>query len=180
MSQAAEEQGARWLSGEEQRSWRAFLRGGRLLTEALDEALASEGGIRLTEYEIISMLSEAPGDRLRMSVLADLVVQSRSRLTHTATRLERRGWVERRTCHDDRRGVELTLTDAGRAAVERLSRVHVESVRASMVDLLTPVQFAALGEAMQVIVDNLDVAGLTDASQGGRSAQSAADLRGTA
>ncbi|TQL52192.1 MarR family winged helix-turn-helix transcriptional regulator [Ornithinicoccus hortensis] len=178
MARAADQEG-RWLSEDEQRSWRAFLRGQRLLNEALDQALATDG-IRLTEYEIISMLSEAPGGRLRMSVLADQVVQSRSRLTHTATRLESRGWVERRTCHEDRRGVELTLTASGRAALVDLSRIHVESVRANLVDLLEPEQFAALGEAMQVVVDALDVAGLTDAAQNPVRTHAAARLSDSA
>ena len=136
-----------WLSQPEQQSWRAYLRGSRLLYEALDAALV-EHGLRLTEYEILSMLSEAPGGRLRMSVLAGLVVQSRSRLTHTATRLERLGWVERRNAVDDRRGVELTLTEAGLAALEEVAKVHAASVRGNFVDVLSPEQFAALGEAM--------------------------------
>ena len=69
--------------------------------------------MQLTEYEIISMLSESPAAGCACPSLADLVVQSRSRLTHTAARLEKRGWVRRESCLDDRRGVELVLTDAG-------------------------------------------------------------------
>ena len=48
-----------------------------------------------------------------------MVVQSRSRLTHTAKRLEDRGWVTREQCPDDKRGVELVLTTGGLAAVAR-------------------------------------------------------------
>jgi len=87
-----------------------------MLEEALDRDL-QEHGLQLTEYEIISMLSESPCHRLRMSELAELVVQSRSRLTHTATRLEKRGWVVREPCENDRRGVELVLTPEGRQAL---------------------------------------------------------------
>ncbi|HET7279252.1 MAG TPA: MarR family transcriptional regulator [Dermatophilaceae bacterium] len=140
----------RWLSDEEQRHWRSYLRGSRLLEVALDHDLQSQG-VQLSEYELISMLSEAPGGRLRMSVLAELIVQSRSRVTHTAARLERRGWVRREACLEDRRGVELVLTDAGRAAVERMARVHVESVRRHLLDAMPPEQFAQLGQAMQRI-----------------------------
>ena len=70
----------RWLTAEEQHAWRAYLRGSRLLECALDRDL-SEHGSQLSEYEVLSMLSEAPEGRLRMSALADLVIQSRSR-TH--------------------------------------------------------------------------------------------------
>jgi DNA-binding MarR family transcriptional regulator len=151
----------RWLTDAEQRSWRAVLRGTRLLERALDQALA-ETGIQLSEYEIISMLSEAPTRRLRMSELADFVVQSRSRLTHTASRLEARGWVTRQPCADDRRGVELVLTPAGWDAVERISRVHVQSVRDHIVDIMPPEQFQSLGDAMAVVRDHLDPEAATD------------------
>lgn len=140
----------RWLSDEEQVAWRAYLHGARLLEVALDADLA-EHGVSLSEYEILSMLSEAEGTRMRMSALADLVVQSRSRVTHTASRLERRGLVTREACLEDGRGVELTLTDAGRETIEDLSRLHVESVRDHFVDLLTPEQFRAVGEAMALV-----------------------------
>jgi len=140
----------RWLSDDEQRAWRAYLRGSRLIEEALDHDLQSHG-VQLTEYEIISMLSEAPGRRLRMSTLADLVVQSRSRLTHTASRLEKRAWVRREACLADKRGVELVLTEAGWRAVQEMARIHVGSVRRSVLDTMTGEQFKALGSAMEAV-----------------------------
>lgn len=136
-----------WLSPEEQVAWRAYLRGQRLLEVSLDRDL-QEFGVSLTEYEILSMLSEQEGRCLRMSELADLVVQSRSRLTHTATRLAGRGLVERRKVPDDGRGVLLVLTDEGDALVRKLAPVHVESVRTHWLDALTPDLVVALGEAM--------------------------------
>ncbi len=146
----------RWLSPQEQASWRAYLRGTRLIAVALDEGL-TQHGTRLTEYEILSMLSEAPGGRLRMSALAQRVVQSRSRLTHTATRLERLGWVQRHAVREDRRGVELSLTAEGRAILEELATVHVADVRRVLVDQLTCEEFAALGQAMARVVEANDV-----------------------
>ena len=142
----------RWLTADEQASWRAYLRANRELDVALDRDLQAVG-ISLPEYELISMLSEAPGGRLRMSALAALVVQSRSRVTHTAARLERRGWVLRSPSPDDGRGVLLELTPQGRSAIDRFARVHVRSVRRHLVDILTPEQFRALGNAMQAVRD---------------------------
>jgi DNA-binding MarR family transcriptional regulator len=110
-------------------------------------------GISLSEYELISMLSESPDRQMRMSQLAELVVQSRSRVTHTAARLERRGWVRREPAPDDGRGVLLVLTDEGYAVLDRVAREHVASVRRHLVDVLRPDQFAALGDAMQAVRD---------------------------
>lgn len=144
---------ARWLSHEEQLAWRAYLRGSRLLDKALDDDLRDV--CQLTEYELISMLSEAPGQRMRMSHLADGIVQSRSRVTHTTKRLEDRGWVRRERSAEDGRGVEILLTDEGRAAIAELAPRHVGSVRRHLVDALTHDQLVALGEAMAVIRDQL-------------------------
>jgi len=96
--------------------------------------------------------------------LADLVVQSRSRLTHTATRLEKRGWVVREPCLGDRRGVLLTLTTEGMAKVGQIAPVHVDQVRANLVDRLSVAQFAALGDAMHAIAAGLaDDTGVNEA-----------------
>ena len=94
------------------------------------------------------MLSEAPEGRMRMSTLAELIVQSRSRVTHTANRLERRGWVCREPAPDDGRGVVLVLTPVGWNEIERMARIHVESVRRNLLDVLTPDEFASLGDIM--------------------------------
>lgn len=143
-----------WLSAREQEHWRAYLRGSRLLERALVDDLAPLN-IQLTEYELLSMLSESPGQRTRMSRLADDIIQSRSRVTHTASRLEERGWVERCRSTDDGRGVEISLTDAGRDALAELSRVHVQSVRRHLVDTLTPEEFEGLGVAMAALRDRM-------------------------
>jgi DNA-binding MarR family transcriptional regulator len=105
------------------------------------------------------MLSESANPRLRMSELAAMVVQSRSRLTHTAKRLEDRGWVVREQCSDDKRGVELVLTAGGLNAVRDIARVHVQSVRDNLVDIMTPGQFRAIGDAMAIVRDHLDPEG---------------------
>lgn len=144
----------RWLDEQQQRHWRSYLRGSRLLERALGEDLAGLG-MHLSEYELVSMLSEAPGQRMRMSQLADRIVQSRSRVTHTAGRLERRGWVSRCSVPGDGRGVEITLTPAGTEALLQAADIHVASVRRHLVDRLDDEQLRALGEAMAVIRDGL-------------------------
>ncbi|MDN5766843.1 MAG: MarR family transcriptional regulator [Humibacillus sp.] len=147
-----------WLSAAEQASWRAVLRGTRLLERSLDRALHAHD-IQLSEYEILSMLSESESKRLRMSDLAAMVVQSRSRLTHTAKRLEQRGWVTREACLDDRRGVELVLTPDGLREILEMSRIHVQSVRDNIIDIMSAEQFQALGDAMALVRDHLDPEG---------------------
>ena len=146
------EGGVRWLSHEEQIAWRAYLRASRELTVAFERDL-QDVGISLPEYELMSMLSEAPDAQMRMSTLASLIVQSRSRVTHTAARLERRGWVCRTPAPDDGRGVLLRLTEGGRVALDSFAVVHIASVRRHLIDVLTAEQFATLGATMQIVRD---------------------------
>ncbi|WP_010148174.1 MarR family winged helix-turn-helix transcriptional regulator [Serinicoccus profundi] len=141
----------RWLDDEEQRAWRAILRASHLMTLIMEEAL-DEFGVSLGEYELMSMVSEAPGWQMRMAELAHLVVQSRSRVSHTATRLEKRGWVERVRAPQDRRGVVLVLTAAGQEQLVKLAPVHVESVRAALIDHVTREELVAQGEVMRRVV----------------------------
>ena len=138
-----------WLDADEQQAWRQYLHASRLLEAVMDRDLDHE--LQLTEYEMLAVLSEAPERRLRMSAIAEMVVQSRSRLTHTAGRLEKRGWVRREACVGDRRGVQLVLTDAGLAAVVQTAPTHARSVRAKVVDPLSREEFLALGRAMGVV-----------------------------
>src|SRR5207248_7130274 len=96
-------------------------------------------------YQILVMLSEAPGRTLRMSELADKTWSSRSRLSHAVDRLEDRGWVQRLSCPSDKRGAFAVLTDAGYAVLEAAAPSHVESVQLLVFDQLTPEQVAQLG-----------------------------------
>lgn len=140
-----------WLTEEQQRHWRAFLDGNARLTEALNRQLETESDLSLSEYEVLVRLSESPGWTLRMSVLADELVHSRSRLTHTVHRMEQRGLVERRSCEADGRGVNCIMTTVGYERLRDAAPGHVRAVRRTLVDVLTPEQFAALGAAMAAV-----------------------------
>ena len=145
----------RWLTPEQQVSWRSYLLGVARLTEALSRELDEDSGLSLSEYEILVRLSEAPERTARMSELASSLVHSRSRLTHTVSRLERRGLVERRSCADDRRGVNVAMTEAGHALLVAAAPGHVRTVREQLVDVLTPEQLTALGEAMALVAPDV-------------------------
>jgi DNA-binding MarR family transcriptional regulator len=148
--------GVRWLTPEEQSVWRAFLDVSRLMTEQMNRQLSDESGMSLPEYEILVALSEAPGRRLRMSELADRVLSSRSRITHTVGRMEERGHVHREACVDDGRGVLCVLTDAGFAVLEAAAPGHVHSVRRAMFDPLTPDEVESLGVALRKVREAFD------------------------
>ncbi|MDP3890902.1 MarR family winged helix-turn-helix transcriptional regulator [Nocardioides sp.] len=148
-------QPTRWLDDEQQRDWRALVIGTTLLMDQLDDDLRAAFGVSLAEYEILVRLSESEGRAMRMAVLADALRHSRSRVTHTVARMERSGLVVRAACADDGRGIIATMTDKGHALLTRAAPVHVAGVRANLVDLVSPEDFAALGRVMNAVADRL-------------------------
>jgi DNA-binding MarR family transcriptional regulator len=144
----------RWLSAEQQVSWRSYVTGAARLTDALNRQMERDSGLSLSEYEVLVRLSEAPDHTLRMSDLATSLVHSRSRLTHTVGRLEAQGLVERRSCADDRRGVNCAMTAAGYGLLVRAAPGHVRAVRELLVDRLTDDEFRALGAAMNKVAQH--------------------------
>ena len=145
----------RWLSAEEQETWRAFLAAVRLLTAELDRELQRDAGMPHAYYEILVALSEAPDRTVRMSELAELCQSSRSRLSHAVARLEEEGLVERRACPTDRRGALAVLTDKGFGALEAAAPGHVDAVRRHLFDQLTPEQVQQLGRISAAVRDAL-------------------------
>ncbi|MGI8333591.1 MarR family winged helix-turn-helix transcriptional regulator [Actinomadura scrupuli] len=141
----------RWLNDAQQRDWRAYIEGSIRLHDLLDQSLKSTHGLSTAEYEILVQLSEAEGRRLRMAELAESASQSRSRLSHTCGRLERKGLVRRETCPDDKRGVFCRLTDTGFATLEKAARDHVETVREFFVDVVEPADLEAIGRAFTAV-----------------------------
>ena len=142
----------RWLSEQEQRTWRLFVQACESVFAATDAQLIRDSGLPHGYYEILVHLSEAPGRALRMTQLARASTYSKSRLSHAVARLEERGWVQRRDCPTDRRGQIAQLTDEGFAALAAAAPGHVEQVRRSLIDVLTPEQMKQLHEITAAII----------------------------
>lgn len=142
----------RWLSKAEQHCWRSFLTACQSLFGAIETQLLHDSELPHGYYEILVRLSEAPDRELRMTQLARASTYSKSRLSHAVARLSERGWVDRRDCPTDRRGQIARLTDAGFAALEAAAPGHVEQVRRSLIDALTPEQLVQLGEISRAIL----------------------------
>jgi DNA-binding MarR family transcriptional regulator len=74
-------------------------------------------GLSRTEVGLLAALSRRPH---RITELATTEGITQPAVTQLVNRLEQRGWVERRTDERDGRVVLVAITDAGRAALERV------------------------------------------------------------
>jgi DNA-binding MarR family transcriptional regulator len=144
-----------WLSDQQQRSWRAFLGGVTVLMDRLDRELRTRHGLSLSEYEILVRLSEAPARTMRMAELADRVALSRSRLTHTVTRLEADDVVRREACDEDGRGVQAVLTDHGIDVLRQAADTHVRGVQEHLLAHASERELAAIGDVMERVITAL-------------------------
>ncbi|WP_316667442.1 MarR family transcriptional regulator [uncultured Propionibacterium sp.] len=142
----------RWLDDEQQMVWRSCLAGSACILAQLGLALR-QFDLDINEYEILVRLSECNPHALRMSELAKDTYQSRSRLTHTVSRMEKRGLVTRRRAPEDRRGIIAELTEAGMGLLRTAAPAHVESVRRVLIDRIAREDLKALGRIMTAVLE---------------------------
>lgn len=145
----------RWLSGPDQKAWRSYLTGSQLLTVQLDKELRDNHGIGMPEYEILVRLSEHEDRTMRMALLATDTTMSRSRLTHSVSRMEKKGLLDRFSIAEDGRGVNCQMTEAGWQLLVSVAPFHVVSVREHLVDLLEPEEMATLGRVFSKVTAHM-------------------------
>jgi DNA-binding MarR family transcriptional regulator len=141
-----------WLSADEWQTWLHLAGVLTALPTTIDAQLKRDACVNFFEYSILSSLSVRPGRAMQLAVLAQLANGSQSRLSHAVSRLEKAGWVERRHCCGDTRGVEAVLTDAGMARVTQIAPAHVREVRRTVIDALTPDELTQLRNACRKLL----------------------------
>ena len=151
------ETGTLWLTADEQRTWRIHLEVSKLLTHQLERDL-QPFGLTYNDYEILVNLSESSEHRMRMSDLARATLQSKSRLSHQISRMEKSGLVRRENCESDRRGLFAVLTEEGWETMRRVAPHHVTAVREHFIDLVPTDDQAALRKALTPVVEHLRAA----------------------
>jgi DNA-binding MarR family transcriptional regulator len=104
-------------------TWHSVLESHARVSSALEHAL-SEHGLGPSEYEILERLVTSECEHLRMQELAEKLHLSQSALSRAVARLEDDGLVERKMCAEDRRGIYVGLTKAGRARHKAARPTH--------------------------------------------------------
>lgn len=98
-------------------SWRDLLARHAATACLLDRELGEKHGLGMSEFEVLERLVEERNadnsHTLRVQELADTVHLSQSALSRLIGRLEKAGLVTRTMCPDDRRGIQVALTEEG-------------------------------------------------------------------
>ncbi|MCC3763442.1 MarR family transcriptional regulator [Glycomyces sp. TRM65418] len=145
----------RWLSEDEMRAWLAFMPAATLVGRELDRQLKEDTGLSHLQYEILIHLDEARQGAMRMTELAERLVNSKSGLTYQIGQMEKAGLVTRRQCEWSKSGVLAEITPEGRAMLERAAPGHVDKVREILIDVLTPEERRAIAEGLGRVRDRI-------------------------
>lgn len=87
----------------------------RLVSHVLEEQ-----GVTLQQYNVLRILRGAGKSGLPTLAVAERMVERTPGVTRLIDRMERKGWVDRRRCTQDRRRVWCMITPAGLDLLERL------------------------------------------------------------
>ena len=143
------------LDAVEEPTWRALARFFVVAPRLLDEDLQRGAHMSLSAYTILLHLSEAPGQALRMTELANRAYLSGSRTTRLVDELIADGLVAKERNAADGRGFDVTLTEEGLAALQRAYPVHLRSVRARVLDHVDRSTLPCFAKAVSAIAASL-------------------------
>jgi DNA-binding MarR family transcriptional regulator len=145
----------RWLEGDQQRAWLAYIRVQLRLSYEMNRQLLADSSMSLPDYEVLTALSVADGDRMQITVLAAQIGWERSRVSHHVRRMSDRGLVSLALSAADRRVTEVTLTTRGRQALEEAAPGHVDLVRSLFFGGLPTGLVGPLADALESVYANI-------------------------
>lgn len=124
---------------------------------AVESALArtlDAHGLSPQVFEVLIRLGRTPGRRLRMSELAAVMTSiTPSGLTRLIDRVEAAGFVERRSCEEDRRGAWAQLTPAGAAKLGEVVPDHLADIDRVYANLFSARELRAFTDQLRRLRD---------------------------
>jgi DNA-binding MarR family transcriptional regulator len=103
-------------------------------------------------FDVLVHLADLPGMRARQKELRDRMLLSESGVSRLLVRMEKAGVITRSTADDDRRGMEIAVTDDGRAALLAAIESHLQLVASLFSDRLTATDSAALSRVLSKLL----------------------------
>lgn len=109
------------------RTWIRLLRATHSVEQQLREFLRLRYGTTLPRFDVAAALYRS-GRAMNMSELSQMLLVSNGNTTAVVSRLEKDGLVERRLDPADKRGVQVSLTEDGRAWFADMAAQHEAEV----------------------------------------------------
>jgi DNA-binding MarR family transcriptional regulator len=136
------------------RAWSALTAAHARTAGQLSAALARQCGLTINDFEILLRLDRSPGPGLRLGELNSAVPLTQPALSRAVARLADRGCLSRSGAPQDRRGVLIAITPAGRELLGRAIPVHASTVRDVLLSRLTPAEQDVLAGVLGRVVSD--------------------------
>lgn len=138
-----------------QRAWARFVTAQAMLLERIEAAFAGADLPPLAWYDVLWILENAQGGRLRMHDLARRAVVSRSNVTRLSDRMGKAGLVARSDCPVDGRGTVCELTAKGRALRAKMWPVYKKQIDSLFGKHLEAREAQALAATFETMIDSM-------------------------
>lgn len=83
-------------------------------------------GVNLTQYEALTLLSQQ--GQTRVSAMAESLDISCGGSTRLVASLENKGLVEKKSCKEDARGADISITPKGRKLQKRAEQIYQQGI----------------------------------------------------
>ena len=114
--------------------WGLFLEVHAGVSRRLERELQAELELPDAWFEVLLRIGRTPGQAVRMTDLARMVLFSSGGFTKLADRMEQAGLIRREPCPTDRRAIFAVLTPSGRAVLDRALAVHLPGLQRYVCD----------------------------------------------
>lgn len=122
---------------------------GYLVEEKLLEKLKPYG-LSLQQYNVMRILRGQKGNPVNLFVIQERMINKMSNTTRLVDKLELKGWVHRQVCPENKRKVEIVITDAGLQVLKELDPI----VSKTNIEILNKLSFQEL-DILNTILDKL-------------------------
>jgi len=134
-------------------AWRNFVQANGIVLWLMRKQLADELGLPATWYEILLHVNDAPGGRLNLQTLQDLVVFSQSGLSQLITQMEAEGLVRRDIHPADARRAVVEVTSRGIDVLAEAAAVHKVGIERHFADLLSDEEAEVIATALGRVLE---------------------------
>ena len=136
------------------RAWSALTAAHTRITGQLSAALDRQCGLSVHEFEILLRVEGAGEPGARLGELSAVVPLTQPALSRAVTRLCGRGCLSRAGVPQDRRGILIAVTPAGRDLLRRAVPVHAATIRELLLDQLSPAEQDLLARALSRVASD--------------------------
>lgn len=135
------------------RAWARLMKAQQQALRAVEQALKKAKLPPLTWYDALLELERAGETGLRPFELEHEMLMAQYNLSRLVDRMEKAGYVERRTCDGDGRGQVIMITAAGKDIRRRMWPVYAGTIQSSIGVHLSDTQAETLDSILGVLLE---------------------------